>query len=88
MTQELFQPEIGVKNGLDGKIRLARAEARSLVAKRSIFKTVAATAADMGGGKGGGRYGRRQRWRQIWAAAKVAMFEAVVFADQRLLSQP
>ena len=54
MTQELFQPEIGVKNGLDGKIRLARAEARSLVAKRSIFKTVAATAADMGGGKGGG----------------------------------
>ena len=62
MTQELFQPEISVKNGLDGKIRLARAEARSLVAKRSIFKTVAATAADMGGGKGGGRYGRRQRW--------------------------
>ena len=36
MTQELFQPEISVKNGLDGKIRLTRAEARSLVAKRSI----------------------------------------------------
>ena len=42
----MFQPEISVKNGLVGKIRISRAEARSLVAKRSFFSTVVATAAE------------------------------------------
>ena len=69
MTSELFQPLISVKNGPDSKIRLARAEARSLVIKCPIFSTAAETAPETVG-------------------AKVGMFEVVVFADQRLFSQP
>ena len=38
MTQEMFQPEISVKNGLDGKIRISRAEAkRAHLLIRGVF---------------------------------------------------
>ena len=65
----LSQLQISMKNGPDGKIRLARAEARSLVVKRPFSYIATAMAA-------------------ATAAAKVTMFKAGSFADQRRFSPP
>ena len=69
MTWELFKPQISVKNGPDGKIRLATGSGKIPGGEMSNFFHGGRNGARNGGGKGGDVRSGRFLWSEAFFSA-------------------